>query len=194
MCLLVFQVCANAFMASLAGTPLCNPGKTELFHFSPRFLNNPPIQQFSFSKTSIELADKLCDLGGFLCTVIWPAKSQTLTLCADTFPKRISNDSGFHAFITSRLDYCKSLWYGLPACDLDKLKCVQNTAARLVTGANPSDHTGSILYNIHWLPINERLNLSCYFLHIKLSVTSLQFTSPKFSNHVVHLGCYAPPS
>ena len=91
--LLVLQVCANAFMASLAETPRCNPGKTEVFHFSPRFLNNPPIQQFSFAKTSIELSDKLCDLGEFFV----PAKSQTLTVCANKFPKRISNDSFTHS-------------------------------------------------------------------------------------------------
>ena len=39
------------------------------------------------------------------------------------------------AFITSRLDYCNSLLYGVPACGLGKLQRMQNTTARLVTGA-----------------------------------------------------------
>ena len=37
-----------------------------------------------------------------------------------------------NAFITSRLDYRKSLLYGLPATQLNKLQRVQNAAARLM--------------------------------------------------------------
>ena len=37
-----------------------------------------------------------------------------------------------NAFVTSRLDYCNSLLYGLPASSVKKLQRVQNTAARLI--------------------------------------------------------------
>ena len=37
------------------------------------------------------------------------------------------------AFITSKLDYCNSLLYGLPAIHMNKLQRVQNAAARLDT-------------------------------------------------------------
>ena len=34
-----------------------------------------------------------------------------------------------HAFVTSRFDYCNSLFYGLPASQLNKVQRVLNTAA-----------------------------------------------------------------
>ena len=37
-----------------------------------------------------------------------------------------------HEFITSRLDYCNGLLYGLPDCLLNKLQRVQNACARLI--------------------------------------------------------------
>ena len=36
-----------------------------------------------------------------------------------------------HSFISSRIDYCNSLLYGVPKCHFDKLQRVQNAAARL---------------------------------------------------------------
>ena len=36
-----------------------------------------------------------------------------------------------HAFVTSKLDYCNSLLYGLPKYQLQRLQYVQNTAARI---------------------------------------------------------------
>ena len=40
-----------------------------------------------------------------------------------------------HAFITSRVDYCNSLLYGLPNYRLNKLQRVLNASARLVCNA-----------------------------------------------------------
>ena len=38
-----------------------------------------------------------------------------------------------HAFISSRLDFCNSLLYGLPKYLIDRIQSVQNAAARIVS-------------------------------------------------------------
>ena len=45
---------------------------------------------------------------------------------------RDSTEKLIHAFVSSRLDYCNGLLYGLPKNLISKLQRVQNTAARIV--------------------------------------------------------------
>ncbi len=67
-----------------------------------------------------------------------------------------------HAFITSRLDYCNSLYLGLPKSLLARLQMVQNAAARLLTGAKKHDHITPILTSLHWLPVSFRIQFNCF--------------------------------
>ena len=64
-----------------------------------------------------------------------------------------------NAFVTSRLDYCNSLLYGLPANQLNKLQGVQNAAARLICNISRFDHNPPVLFELHWLPIKYRISL-----------------------------------
>ena len=48
-----------------------------------------------------------------------------------------------HAFIGSKLDNCNSLLYGLPKHLLNRLRLIQNTAARIVTLSKRFDHNHS---------------------------------------------------
>jgi len=62
-----------------------------------------------------------------------------------------------HAFVSSRLDYCNSLLYGIGDGLLTKLQTVQNAAARVVTGTKKFDHITPVLRQLHWLPVCQRI-------------------------------------
>ena len=62
-----------------------------------------------------------------------------------------------HTFISSKLDYCNGLFYGLPSSEIQKLQRPQNSVARLITGAKKSEHITLVLVNLHWLPIEHRV-------------------------------------
>ena len=62
-----------------------------------------------------------------------------------------------HAYVTSRLDYCNGLLYGLPREMLAKLQSVLHTAARLVSRTRKYDNITPVLIELHWLPIEYRI-------------------------------------
>ena len=62
-----------------------------------------------------------------------------------------------HAFISSRIDGLSGLLCGLPRNLLSKLQRLQNAAARIVTGCRRRDHITPVLYDLHWLPVEQRI-------------------------------------
>ena len=61
------------------------------------------------------------------------------------------------ALVSSRLDYCNSLSYGIADTDLPKLQCIQNRLARIVTNSPPFIRSVSLLCSLHWLPVKFRI-------------------------------------
>ena len=72
-----------------------------------------------------------------------------------------------HAFISSKLDSCNSLLYGLPQSLIDRLQAVQNCAARPVTRSRKHDHITPILKQLHWLPVYSRIKYKVRLLTFK---------------------------
>jgi len=62
-----------------------------------------------------------------------------------------------HAFITSRIDYCNSLLYGMSDYNTNRLQKVQNCAARIVSNTRKYDHITPVLKELHWLPVKYRV-------------------------------------
>ena len=62
------------------------------------------------------------------------------------------------ALVTSNIDYSNGLLGGLAAKDVDRLQRLQNRAARLVTRSKAAMHIPPIRKDLHWLPIQERIN------------------------------------
>ncbi len=69
------------------------------------------------------------------------------------FLSRKNLGTAIHAFITSRFDYCNSLYSSI-SC----LQLVQNVAARLLEGKRKYEHITPILMSLHWLPVKYRID------------------------------------
>ena len=72
-----------------------------------------------------------------------------------------------HSFVSSRIDYCSSLLYGVPKCHIDKLQRVQNAATRLVIMQGKFCLIIPVLHQLHWLPVSFRINFKILLLTFK---------------------------
>ena len=61
-----------------------------------------------------------------------------------------------NAVVSSRLDYCNSLFRSLSKFNLHKLQCIQNSAASIVSNTNRYTSITPILKKLHLLPVEHR--------------------------------------
>ena len=69
-----------------------------------------------------------------------------------------------HAFITSRLDYCGVLLYGLSEHQLHKLQQAMNACARIVFCASKFCHITLLWCELHWLPVHAGIKFKIIFI------------------------------
>ena len=76
-----------------------------------------------------------------------------------------------HAFVSSHLDYCNSLLYGIPQYQMNRLQRVLNAAARVTCRLPRFAHvtTGAALFRLHRLPIKYRILYKIALLTFKVS-------------------------
>ncbi len=87
-----------------------------------------------------------------------------------------------HAFITSHLDYCNSLYCGSSKLLIDRLQLVQNAAARFLHNSCKSVHITPILRTLHWLPIKFRIDFKILLFVYK----SLHDLAPMYLSELLH--------
>ena len=76
--------------------------------------------------------------------------------------------------ILSRLDYCNSLYYGLPVNIIQKLQRIMNSAC-LIFRLSPGSPTANYIKELHWLTMKQR---SLY----KILLFWSPFSSPSVEN------------
>ena len=147
-----------------------NPDKTEIILFLPNARkNHPTINGTFFSNgTCIRFSEVVTNLGIKLDRFL-SFESHVNSTVAHCYKllKDVSSIRSLitihetemlvHSVITSRLDYCNSLFYNLNKSIIDKFQKVQNAAARVVLKLKKHDSVRAELVNLHWLRINERI-------------------------------------
>ena len=90
--------------------------------------------------------------------------------------------------ISSHLDYCNSLLYGVSNSLIRKVQSVQNAAARLLTGTRRHKYISPVLRQLHWLPVQSRIDfkLACFVF------SSLSGYAPPYLADHIHLVSEGP--
>jgi hypothetical protein len=145
-----------------------NDAKTELIHMTSKFSRNVSLPlSLVVGDSTIHASSSARNLGVVVDSKL-TMKNHIDTICksAMTAIRRIGQIREYldedttarlvHSFVSSRLDSCNSLLYGLPDCHINRLQRIQNIAARLVARIPRSHHITPILRSLHWLPVKQR--------------------------------------
>ena len=136
----------------------CKPSKTEVIHFYSRYMPSDSISHLRVGTAIIEPVKEVRDLGITLDSTLTLrthinniCRSGSLSLHKLSKIRKFSSQKDtkrvFHAFISSKLDYCNGLFYGSPSSEI--FRRLQNVAARLTMQTKNSDHITPVLINLH---------------------------------------------
>ena len=162
-----WQHCLMGVSAWMTGSKLkLNPSKTEFLLIGTKlqrekFLNNFPcllLGQETNPSTSAKNLGVLFDSSLNFRKHI----SQTCRACfyhirdLRRIRKSLSLDLAKQiavALVSSKLDYCNSLFHNMPEKDIARFQRVQNCLAKVVTNAPRFSRSVPILKRLHWLPV-----------------------------------------
>jgi hypothetical protein len=174
----------------LSNRLLINDSKTEFIIIgSKQQMSKININEITVGESTIEIVEVVQSLG------MWFDSHMSMDIhigkvCSKAFRslynirqirKFLSEDTTkilVHAFVTSHLDYCNSLFYGLPQCQYDRPKF---------------DHITPVLIGLHWLPVWYRVIFKILLLVHK----ALRANAPPYITDLLtpkHIGCYSPRS
>ena len=172
--------CITAIRAWMIKDKLClNDSKTEFMIVGTRQqLAKVNIDQLCVGESSIVPVTSVKNLGS------WFDKNMSMT----THIIKVCKAASFHLYnirrirkyltsesthclvratVISRIDYCNSLLFKIPAVHIAKLQRIQNSAARLVYYIPRFEHITPVLYRLHWLPVPFRIEYKVLILTYK---------------------------
>ena len=135
--------------------------QSSLKHSAP-FFSVFPIELFGVTTNSAKSARNL----RVKCDQNFTFRSHILTVCSSCFyhmrdlwciHRYLDLDSAkllATALVSSRLDYCYSLLYGVADTALARLQHFQNRLTLLVTMSLLCTHSIPLLHSLHWLPVS----------------------------------------
>jgi len=80
------------------------------------------------------------------------------------------------SLVHSKLGYCNSLYYNLPAYQIDRIQSIQNCLARTVCRTSKWSNITHTLKSLHWLKVKERIEYKI----LSLTYNSLQIHQPSY--------------
>ncbi len=86
------------------------------------------------------------------------------------------------ALVISRLDYCNSIYAGLPLKDIHRMQLAHNSAARVISRTSRRTHITPVLTALHWLPIKKR----CQYKILILTFKCLHGTAPLYLRKLIN--------
>ena len=93
-----------------------------------------------------------------------------------------------NSLVSSKLDYCNSLYSGISQSNLNKLQRIQNSLARVITNTSKYQHITPTLKKLHWLPIKQRIEYKLCLLTYKTQINNLHiFTIVFHFRHTLFL-------
>ena len=137
------------------------------------------------------MLDLLCHIFMFVTRESW--LPQVIARCKSAFyhlrkfgliPKHLTFDAAqllVRALVASKLDYCNSLLYGLPKNVIKQLQRVHNAAALVVTLSPKFCLITPVLTNLHWLPIDLRIE----FAILTVTYKTLHGLAPAYVKHLL---------
>ena len=154
-----------------------NPDKTEIVVFLPAHLSskliingtiltNGECIRFSNSVKNVGFTlDKHLKMDKHVNKIVSHCFKLIKDLwCLRSFTSPKDMEILVNSSVTSRLDYCNSLFFNMAKSNFQKLQKVQNAAARLVLRKSLRSSASEMLKQLHWLPIHSR----CIFISLLL--------------------------
>ncbi len=175
--------CLGEIRAWLASNFLhLNTNKTECVVFGPSSASKEIISRLFSMKISV--SDHVKNLGVITdSSLVLDKQVSSVAFCQLRIISKLKSILSFrnletiiHAFVSSRIDYCNSVYIGITQGQLSRLQLVQNAAARFLTRTKKRERITPVLVSLHWLPVEFRIEFKVLLMVFK----ALHGFSPKY--------------